>query len=180
VDSWREFKTTYSFNSLPVVEHSPSTRIVSKALTFILGIDVSNDSSGQSDIPSIATVDSSRRWPLISKYRETVRTQSPKVEMIDSLFKHVSETEEWRHLLITELLINFYKSSGNTKPDRVIIFRDEVNKSQFDHVLNIELDQMIEACKFLSLCSCWNDRVTTHFFLLLLLQNICININLLK
>jgi eukaryotic translation initiation factor 2C len=55
---------------------------------------VSNDSSGQSDIPSIATVDSSRRWPLISKYRETVRTQSPKVEMIDSLFKHVSETEE--------------------------------------------------------------------------------------
>lgn len=29
----------------------------------------------------------SRCWPLISRYRASVRTQSPKVEMIDSLFK---------------------------------------------------------------------------------------------
>ena len=37
---------------------------------------------------------SSRQWPLISKYRASVRTQSPKVEMIDSLFKKTSETED--------------------------------------------------------------------------------------
>lgn len=37
---------------------------------------------------------SSREWPLISRYRAAVRTQSPKVEMIDSLFKLVSETED--------------------------------------------------------------------------------------
>jgi hypothetical protein len=37
---------------------------------------------------------SSRQWPLISKYRASVRTQSPKVEMIDSLFKRVSDTED--------------------------------------------------------------------------------------
>jgi eukaryotic translation initiation factor 2C len=37
---------------------------------------------------------SSRQWPLISKYRASVRTQSPKVEMIDSIFKRVSETED--------------------------------------------------------------------------------------
>lgn len=37
---------------------------------------------------------SSRQWPLISRYRATVRTQSPKVEMIDSLFKKVSDDED--------------------------------------------------------------------------------------
>lgn len=37
---------------------------------------------------------SSRQWPLISKYRACVRTQSPKVEMIDNLFKPVSEKED--------------------------------------------------------------------------------------
>ncbi|KAF3329644.1 Protein argonaute 4B [Carex littledalei] len=30
---------------------------------------------------------SSRQWPLIFKYRAFVHTQSPKLEMIDSLFK---------------------------------------------------------------------------------------------
>jgi hypothetical protein len=29
----------------------------------------------------------SRCWPLISRYRASVRSQSPKVEMIDALFK---------------------------------------------------------------------------------------------
>ena len=29
----------------------------------------------------------SRCWPLISRYRASVRTQSPKVEMIDALYK---------------------------------------------------------------------------------------------
>ena len=37
---------------------------------------------------------SSRHWPLISRYRAAVRTQSPKVEMIDSLYKRISETED--------------------------------------------------------------------------------------
>lgn len=29
----------------------------------------------------------SRHWPLISRYRASVRIQSPKLEMIDSLYK---------------------------------------------------------------------------------------------
>lgn len=37
---------------------------------------------------------SSRQWPLISKYRACVRTQSAKVEMIDNLFKQVSEKDD--------------------------------------------------------------------------------------
>eukprot|EP00494_Astrolonche_serrata_P016016 UN16179 len=66
---------------------SPSIPLVSKVPTLILGMDVSHGSPGQSDIPSIAAVVGSREWPLVSKYRASVRSQSPKLEMIDSLFK---------------------------------------------------------------------------------------------
>ncbi|KAA8550054.1 hypothetical protein F0562_001738 [Nyssa sinensis] len=134
-------------NSMLAVEHSPSIPVVSKAPTIILGMDVSHGSPGQSDMPSIAAVVSSRQWPLISRFRASVRTQSPKVEMIDSLFKRVSDTED--DGIIRELLLEFYVSSGKRKPDQFIIFRDGVSESQFNQVLNIELDQIIEACKFL-------------------------------
>ncbi|CAJ2651954.1 unnamed protein product [Trifolium pratense] len=119
-------------NSLLGVESTPSLPIVSKAPTLILGMDVSHGSPGQTDIPSIAAVVSSRQWPLISKYRACVRTQSAKVEMIDNLFKKVSDTED----------------EG--------IIRDGVSESQFNQVLNIELDQIIEACKFLD--EKWNPK----------------------
>ncbi|GFY94277.1 argonaute family protein [Actinidia rufa] len=134
-------------NSLLAVEHSPSIPLVSKVPTIIIGMDVSHGSPGQSDIPSIAAVVSSRHWPLISRYRASVRTQSPKVEMIDSLYKRVSDTED--EGIMRELLLDFYLSSGKRKPDQIIIFRDGVSESQFNQVLNIELDQIIEACKFL-------------------------------
>ncbi|XP_057429449.1 protein argonaute 4-like [Lotus japonicus] len=134
-------------NSLLSVELSPSLPIVSKAPTLILGMDVSHGSPGQTDIPSIAAVVSSREWPLISKYRACVRTQSAKVEMIDNLFKQVSEKED--EGIMRELLLDFYLSSGKRKPDNIIIFRDGVSESQFNQVLNVELDQIMEACKFL-------------------------------
>ncbi|KAJ7960428.1 Protein argonaute like [Quillaja saponaria] len=134
-------------NSLLAVEQSRAIPLVSKAPTIIIGMDVSHGSPGHSDIPSIAAVVSSREWPLISKYRASVRTQSPKVEMIDSLFKKVSEKDD--EGIIRELLLDFYLSSGKRKPDNIIIFRDGVSESQFNQVLNIELDQIIEACKFL-------------------------------
>jgi len=55
-----------------------------------------HDPPGQSDIPSIAAVVSSRQWPLKYKYRASVWTQSPRSEMLDSLFKRVSETGDER------------------------------------------------------------------------------------
>ena len=101
-------------------EISPSIPMVSKVPTMILGMDVSHGSPGQSDVPSIAAVGSfidvaylysqffkefhfirllcqvvsSRQWPSISHYRASVRTQSPKVEMIDNIFKKVSDTDD--------------------------------------------------------------------------------------
>ncbi|GJU06814.1 argonaute 4-like protein [Tanacetum coccineum] len=134
-------------NSMLAVEFTPSIPMVSKCPTIILGMDVSHGQAGQSDVPSIAAVVSSRQWPSISRYRASVRTQSPKVEMIDNLFKKVSDTED--EGIVKELLLDFYVSSAKRKPDQIIIFRDGVSESQFNQVLNIELDQIMEACKFL-------------------------------
>ncbi|XP_071724140.1 protein argonaute 4-like [Rutidosis leptorrhynchoides] len=141
-------------NSMLAIEHSPSIPMVSKVPTLIMGMDVSHGSPGHSDVPSIAAVVSSRQWPLISRYRASVRTQSPKTEMIDSLFKKVSDTED--EGIIRESLLDFYTSSGKRKPDQIIIFRDGVSESQFNQVLNKELDQIIEACKFLD--EKWNPK----------------------
>ncbi|KAL9402948.1 hypothetical protein Peur_006797 [Populus x canadensis] len=135
-------------NSLLSIEHAPSIPLVSKLPTLILGMDVSHGSPGHSDVPSIAAVVSSRHWPLISRYRASVRTQSQKVEMIANLFKPVAGTREDQGI-IRESLLDFYSSSGKRKPDQIIIFRDGVSESQFIQVLNIELEQIIEACKFL-------------------------------
>lgn len=58
---------------------------------------------------------SSRHWPLISRYRASVRTQSPKVEMIDSLFKKISDTEDdgimkWDFSLVFDLICFLFKN----------------------------------------------------------------------
>uniref|UniRef100_A0A0D9UZK6 Piwi domain-containing protein n=1 Tax=Leersia perrieri TaxID=77586 RepID=A0A0D9UZK6_9ORYZ len=121
-------------NSLLQIETSPCIPLVSKVPTIILGMDVSHGSPGQSDIPSIAAVVSSREWPLVSKYRASVCSQSPKLEMIDGLFK----------------------PKGTQDDDGLI--RDGVSESQFTQVLNIELDQIIEACKFLD--ENWSPKFT--------------------
>ncbi|KAL8545007.1 hypothetical protein ACS0TY_005275 [Phlomoides rotata] len=141
-------------NSMLAGEISPSIPVVSKLPTLIMGMDVSHGSPGQSDIPSIAAVVSSRQWPSISRYRACVRTQSPKVEMIDNLYKPVSDTED--DGIVRELLVDFYVSSGKRKPDQIIIFRDGVSESQFNQVLNIELTQIMEACK--NLDEKWNPK----------------------
>ncbi|XP_031490005.1 protein argonaute 4-like isoform X2 [Nymphaea colorata] len=136
-------------NSLLSFEKTPSIPIISTSPTIILGLDVSHGSPGHSDMPSIAAVVSSREWPLISRYRAAVRTQSPKVEMIDSLFKpSVHEDKKTDLGIINELLIDFYQSCGR-KPEKIIIFRDGVSESQFNQVLNIELKQITEACDFI-------------------------------
>ncbi|PPS16127.1 hypothetical protein GOBAR_AA04449 [Gossypium barbadense] len=87
------------------------------------------------------------KWPLISSYRASGRTQSLKLEMIDSLFKPVSDKVD--EGIVRKAFLDFYTSLGTRKPDQIIIFSDGVSKSQFNQVLDIELDQVIEACKFL-------------------------------
>ncbi|CAN6358861.1 unnamed protein product [Urochloa humidicola] len=142
-------------NSLLQIETSRAIPHVSKVPTIILGMDVSHGHPGQSDRPSIAAVVSSLHWPHISKYRASVHTQSPRLEMMSSLFKPRGTEDDG---LIKESLLDFYRSSGKRKPDNIIIFRDGVSESQFTQVINIELDQIIEACKFLD--EKWSPKFT--------------------
>ncbi|GJY98740.1 argonaute 4A-like protein, partial [Tanacetum coccineum] len=133
-------------NSKLSIEHLHSIPLVSKKPTIIFGMDVCHGTAG-SDGPSIAAVVSSRKWPLVSHYRASVRTQSSKVEMIDGLFKPVAPNKD--EGMIRELLLDFYYSTPKLKPQNIIIFRDGVSESQFNQVLNIELEQIMEACKLL-------------------------------
>ncbi|XP_020224237.1 protein argonaute 4B [Cajanus cajan] len=133
-------------NSFLSTERYESIPHVSTVPTLILGMDVSHGSPGRADVPSIAAVASSRCWPQITRYRATVRTQSSKVEMIQSLFKPVDNTQDKG--IIREVLEEFTATAnGRRKPEHIIIFRDGVSESQFNQVLNFELSQIIEACK---------------------------------
>ncbi|KAL3349324.1 hypothetical protein AABB24_022451 [Solanum stoloniferum] len=143
-------------NSFLTTELAPTLPQISKVPTIIIGMDVSHGSPGRADAPSIAAVVSSRQWPFISRYRAAVCTQSPKLEMIDSLYKKVSDTED--EGLFRELLRDFYVSSKNVKPEHIIIFRDGVSESQFNQVINIELNQIIEACNHLE--EDWSPKFT--------------------
>ncbi|CAM0944014.1 unnamed protein product [Alopecurus aequalis] len=143
-------------NTILQIEVSPGIPIVSEAPTIILGMDVLRGQPGQTDRPSIAAVVSSREWPLISKYRATVHTQSPRLEMMSSLFKPRGTKDD--DGLIRESLVDFYTSSGQRKPEQVIIFRDGVCESQFTQVINIELEQIIEACKLMD--DQWEPKFT--------------------
>ncbi|KAL5794184.1 hypothetical protein ACOSP7_002778 [Xanthoceras sorbifolium] len=134
-------------NSLLAMEHSSHIPLIKDTPTLILGMDVSHGSPGRSDIPSIAAVVGSRCWPLISRYRASVRTQSSKMEMIDALYKPLANgTDDG---IIRELLMDFYQTSNQCKPKQIIVFRDGVSESQFNQVLNIELDQIVKAYQHL-------------------------------
>ncbi|KAM6567334.1 hypothetical protein CsatA_026462 [Cannabis sativa] len=134
-------------NSLLAIEKPSRIPVIKDNPTMILGMDVSHGSPGRSDVPSIAAVVSSRSWPCISRYRASVKTQSPKMEMIDGLYKPLENGKDGG--IIRELLIDFYQTSNAQKPNQIIIFRDGVSESQFNQVLNIELDQIIKAYQHL-------------------------------
>ncbi|KAL9453733.1 hypothetical protein AB3S75_009356 [Citrus x aurantiifolia] len=134
-------------NSLLALEHSSLIPLIKDTPTMILGMDVSHGSPGRSDIPSVAAVVGSQSWPLISRYRAAVRTQSSKVEMIDALYKPLANGND--DGIIRELLLDFYRTSKQRKPKQIIIFRDGVSESQFNQVLNIELEQIIKAYQHL-------------------------------
>ncbi|CAL9761195.1 unnamed protein product [Musa acuminata subsp. burmannicoides] len=128
-------------NSLLSVECKRSIPLISQTPTMILAMDVSHGPPGSS-FPSVAAVVGSRHWPLISRYRASVRIQSPKLEMIDSLYKPGENGDEG---MLRDLLLDFYKTNGGMKPAQMIIFRDGVSESQFMEVLTVELNQIIKA-----------------------------------
>ncbi|MFS8009326.1 putative Piwi domain, ribonuclease H-like superfamily [Helianthus anomalus] len=131
-------------NTLLSVECLQSIPFVSSIPTMIFGMVLSHSGS---DVPSTAAIVSSRKWPLICRYRASARAQSARVETIDGLFEPVSpERDEG---LIRELLEDFYQSTSKVKPEHIIIFRDGVSESRFEQVVNVELEQIKQACRFI-------------------------------
>ncbi|KAL9244297.1 hypothetical protein vseg_018089 [Gypsophila vaccaria] len=130
-------------NSLLASETPSCLPHVSDIPTMILGMDVSHGPPGLADRPSIAAVVGSLSWPLISRYRVSLRTQSPRTEIIDSLFKPLENGKDAGS--ISELLNEFFITSGGRKPKHIVVFRDGVGESQFDKVLNVELKQIKQA-----------------------------------
>ncbi|CAO2184894.1 unnamed protein product [Urochloa humidicola] len=131
-------------NSLLQMEVKPAIPVVSRVPTMIFGMDVSHGSPGRR-VPSVVAVVGSLGWPLISRYSARVCTQSSLLEVIDSLFKLEGDADRG---LIRELIEDFIKNCDKQLPQQIIIFRDGVSEGQFNQVLNTELQQIIEACKF--------------------------------
>lgn len=69
------------------------------------------------------------------------------MERIESLFKPVANGGD--DGIMRELLMNFYLTSAQHKPAQIILFRDGVSESQFNQVLNYELDDIVKAYKHL-------------------------------
>ncbi|KAL1542008.1 protein argonaute 4A-like [Salvia divinorum] len=143
-------------NHAVVSELMRTMPLVSKAPTMILGIHVSHASPGRAEAPSVASVVGSREWPRMSSYRASLRALPPKSQMIDSLFKPMSEQMDAG--IIRELLKEFHSSSGQKKPAQIIIFRNGLSISQFKEFLNVELDQIRKACSFLE--ANWRPKFT--------------------
>ncbi|KAG6402000.1 hypothetical protein SASPL_138868 [Salvia splendens] len=143
-------------NHAVVSELTRTIPLVSKIPTMILGIHVFHTSSGRAEAPSVASVVGSREWPKMSSYRASLRALPPKSQMIDSLFKPMSEQMDAG--IIRELLKEFHSSSGQKKPAQIIIFRNGLSISQFKEFLNVEMDQIRKACSFLE--ANWRPKFT--------------------
>ncbi|KAI4378261.1 hypothetical protein MLD38_015763 [Melastoma candidum] len=105
-------------NSLLAIEHASGVPIIRGTPTLILGMDVSHGSPGQSDVSSIAAVVGSHCWPLISRYGARVRSQLPKLVMIDALYMPLENGFD--NGIIRELLMDFYLSSNKRKPSETV------------------------------------------------------------
>ncbi|GFP88430.1 protein argonaute 4a [Phtheirospermum japonicum] len=141
------------FNHTINSEFTRTIPLVSNIPTMILAMEVSH---GRANAPSIASVVGSRGWPRISSYKVSLRAMPPKTHLIDSLFKPVSQHEDAG--IIRELLLEFYSSSGHTKPAQLVIFRHGISTTQFADILNIEMDQILKACNFLE--ENWRPKLT--------------------
>nr|XP_025885826.1 protein argonaute 4A-like [Solanum lycopersicum] len=142
-------------NSMLSAEVSQTIPLVSKVPTMILAMGLTHAPSSRSDLPSVAAVVGSRQWPMISYYRASTCIQPPKTETIHSLFRPVSDREDTG--MIRELLMDFHASSGNRKPEQIIIFRQGLGESQFNHIFS-EMEEIIKACKFLD--ETWSPKFT--------------------
>ncbi|KAI3977303.1 hypothetical protein MKX01_000216 [Papaver californicum] len=122
-------------------------RQVKETPTMILGMGVyhGSPSSGQSDVPSIATVVGLSQWPYFSKYGASVCIQTPEKKEIVSLYRPTKTAED--DGMIRELLLDFCRRSKGKTPEQFVIFRDGdgLSELELDRIPIFELEEIIEA-----------------------------------
>ncbi|KAI4383767.1 hypothetical protein MLD38_009569 [Melastoma candidum] len=118
--------------------------------TIIFGADVTHPQPGDDESPSIAAVVASMDWPQVTTYRGLISALPEKGEIISDLYtKSTNEQNVVVHGGMIRELLRAFRRSTNTKPDRIIFYRDGVGEGQFSEVLFHEVDAIHKACNSL-------------------------------
>lgn len=105
---------------------------------IFFGADVTHPGFGE-HMPSVAAVVASLDRHA-SRYCARVRAQThEKNGGAQEIIRDLAE-------MVRECLIQFYKTNGKTKPERIVFYRDGVSEGQFDQVLVHEVRAVQEAC----------------------------------
>ncbi|KAG9133037.1 hypothetical protein Leryth_023726 [Lithospermum erythrorhizon] len=101
---------------------------------IFMGADVTHPHPFDDFSPSVAAVVGSVNWPAANKYLSRMRSQTHRHEIIQDL------TE-----MVVEILEDFYQELLKL-PKRIIFFRDGVSETQFQKVVQEELQAIRAAC----------------------------------
>lgn len=123
--------TVALYNSLP----SQMPRLFKQDDPVIfMGADVTHPHPLDDFSPSVAAVVGSVNWPAANKYVSRMRSQTHRQEIIQDLAS-----------MVGEILDDFYEELSEL-PRRIIFFRDGVSETQFNKVLQEELEAIRLAC----------------------------------
>ncbi|KAL3742538.1 hypothetical protein ACJRO7_017928 [Eucalyptus globulus] len=113
------------FNRFPHID--------SKGHVMFLGADVNHPTSRDTRSPSFAAIVGTVNWPAANRYAARVRPQLHRQERIINIGEMCLE------------LVETYAHLNRVRPGKLILFRDGVSESQFDMVLNEELQDLKKA-----------------------------------
>ncbi|XP_041027894.1 protein argonaute 2-like [Juglans microcarpa x Juglans regia] len=113
--------------------NNPLPRFEGKGHVMFVGADVNHPAARNTISPSIAAVVATMNWPAANRYVARVRPQVHRKETILNFGDMCLE------------LVERYAQLNNVRPDKIVIFRDGVSESQFDMVLNEELQDLKRA-----------------------------------
>ncbi|KAI4302891.1 hypothetical protein MLD38_038587 [Melastoma candidum] len=99
---------------------------------MFLGADVNHPASRSRNMssPSVAAVVGSVSWPAANRYAARVRPQEHRKEKISNFGEMCVD------------LVETYARMNKVRPEKLVLFRDGVSESQFDMVLNEELQDL--------------------------------------
>ncbi|XP_056163092.1 protein argonaute 2 [Syzygium oleosum] len=100
---------------------------------MFIGADVNHPTSRNTTSPSFAAVVGTVNWPAANRYAARVRPQLHRQEKIVNIGDMCLE------------LVETYAHLNRVRPGKLVLFRDGVSESQFDMVLNEELQDLKKA-----------------------------------